>query len=429
MSSDSTLPEPASRRDFLTASAAALAATTLSSGGVFAKGDDTIKVGLIGTGGRGTGAAINALRADQNVKLIAMCDAFEDRIHDSLKNLQKVKDIASKIAVAPDMCFAGFDGYKKLLATDVDVVLLCTSPGFRPTHLQAAIDAGKHVFCEKPVAVDASGVRSVIETSRLAAKKKLNLCSGFCYRYDEAKRETVKRIHDGAIGKPLTIHSTYNTGEIWHRGANPKWSEMEYQMRNWYYYTWLSGDHIVEQAIHNIDKARWLLKDEVPVAAMGHGGRQQRTDPMYGHIFDHFSIVYEFASGVKVFHFCRQMKNCFGDVNDHIVGSEGSAQLMAHEIEGAKPWAWKGQHDFSAMYQNEHNELFTAIRKGATMNDGENAALSTLMAIMGRMAAYTGKRLTWKQVLESKEDLMPKTLEWGSIATPPVAVPGLTKFV
>jgi predicted dehydrogenase len=417
-----------SRRDFLAASAA-VAATTLAAGGVYAKGSDTLKIGLIGAGGRGTGAAINALRADPNVKLTAICDAFDDRLQDSLKNLLRTTDIAAKVAVTPETSFVGFDGYKKLLATDIDVVLLCTSPGFRPAHLRAAIEANKHVFCEKPVAVDATGVRSVIESAKLAAKKKLNLCSGFCYRYDGAKRETVQRIHDGAIGKPLTIHSTYNTGEIWHRGSNPNWSEMEYQMRNWYYYTWLSGDHIVEQAIHNIDKARWVLKDEVPIAAMGHGGRQQRTDPKFGHIFDHFSIVYEFPNNVKVFHYCRQMKNCFGDVNDHIVGSEGSAQLMLHEISGAKPWAWPGQHDFSAMYQNEHNELFAAIRKGAPMNDGENAAMSTLMAIMGRMVAYTGKRLTWKQVLESKEDLTPKSLEWGSMPTPPVAIPGLTKFV
>ena len=429
MASDISGTNQTSRRDFLTYSTATLAASAFAAGGVHAAGNDILKIGLIGAGGRGTGAAINALRADANVKLTAICDAFDDRLQDSLKNLHKAKDISAKVDVTPDMCFTGFDGYKKLLSTDVDVVLLCTSPGFRPTHLQAAIDANKHVFCEKPVAVDATGVRSVIETSKLAAKKKLNLCSGFCYRYDEAKRETVKRIHDGAIGKPLVLHSTYNTGEIWHRGSNPKWSEMEYQMRNWYYYTWLSGDHIVEQAIHNIDKARWLLKDEVPVAAMGHGGRQQRTDPMYGHIFDHFSIVYEFASGVKVFHYCRQMKNCYGDTIDHLIGSDGSAELMSHEIQGPKAWTWPGKHDFSAMYQNEHNELFAAIRKGSVVNDGENAALSTLMAIMGRTVAYTGKRLTWKQMMESKENLMPSRLEWGSIATPPVAVPGVTKFI
>ena len=425
------------RRDFLTYSAAAAAASTLAAGGVYAAGGDTLKIGLIGAGGRGTGAAINALRADPNVKLTAICDVFEDRLQSGLKYITKDKIAGPKVAVTPEGCFTGFDGYQKLLATDVDVVLLCTSPGFRPMHLQAAIEAGKHVFCEKPVAVDAAGVRSVIESSRLAAKKKLNLCSGFCYRYDDAKRETVKRIHDGDIGKPVAIESVYNTGEIWHRGSDPKWSEMEYQMRNWYYYTWLSGDHIVEQAIHSIDKARWLLKDEVPVAAIGHGGRQQRTDPKFGHIFDHFEIVFEFASGTKVYHYTRQMKNCANGVYDLVLGSNGSAalnsgggiQLQEHEITGPKAWKWPGVHDFSAMYQNEHNELFAGIRKGTIVNDGENAAMSTLMAIMGRTVAYTGKRVTWKQMLESKEDLMPKKLEWGSIATPAVAIPGTTKFV
>ncbi len=425
-----------SRRDFLN-SAAAIAASTLAVGGVHAAGNDTIKIGLIGTGGRGTGAATNALLADKNIKLTAMCDLFEDRLELSRKILLKTKGVSEKVAVTPETCFTGFDGYKKLLATDVNVVLLCTSPAFRPLHLQAAIAAGKHVFCEKPVAVDATGVRSVIETAKLAAQKKLSVCSGFCYRFDRAKREIVKRVHDGGIGKPLAVHGTYNTGELWHRGSDPRWSEMEYQMRNWIYYTWLSGDHIVEQAIHNIDKARWVLKDEVPVTAIGHGGRQQRTDRMYGHIFDHFSIVYDFPSGAKFFLCCRQMRNCANEVFDHVLGTEGAATLNAdglmglseHEIKGPTPWSWPGEHDFGEMYQNEHNELFAAIRKGDVLNNIESAALSTQMAIMGRMAAYTGKKLTWKQVMESKENLMPEKLEMGSMATAPVAIPGVTKFV
>jgi myo-inositol 2-dehydrogenase/D-chiro-inositol 1-dehydrogenase len=426
-----------SRRDFLTYSAAAVAASTLAAGGVHAAGNDTIKIGLIGAGGRGTGAAINALQADSNIKLTAMCDLFEDRLELSRKSLLKNRTISAKVAVTPEMCFTGFDGYKKLLATDVDVVLLCTSPGFRPQHLQAAVAAGKHVFCEKPVAVDATGVRSVIETAKLAAQQKLSICSGFCYRFDTAKQEIVKRVHDGAIGKPLAIHCTYNTGELWHRGNDPKWSEMEYQTRNWMYYTWLSGDHIVEQAIHNVDKARWMLKDEVPISAVGLGGRQQRTDPKWGHIFDHFSIVYDFASGAKVFLSCRQMKNCANEVFDHVLGTEGAAVLNGdglagmteHTITGSRPWSWPDKHDFGAMYQNEHNELFASIRKGIVLNNIESAAFSTQMAIMGRMAAYTGKKLTWKQVMGSKENLMPEKLEMGSIATPLVAIPGVTKFV
>jgi predicted dehydrogenase len=431
------LTSATSRRDFLTYSAATVAASALAVGGVHAAGSDVIKVGLIGAGGRGRGAAVDALRADPNAKLTVLCDVFEDRMQDGLKYIIqearrfKVNDlpVSERVAVTPENCFSGFDGYKKVLASDVDVVLLCTPPGFRPMHLKAAIEANKHVFCEKPVAVDAPGIRSVIESAQLAAKKKLNLCTGYCYRFDYAKRDTVKRIHDGAIGTPLALHSTYNTGPIWHRGSNPKWSEMEYQMRNWYYYTWLSGDHIVEQACHNMDKARWLLKDEVPDEAVGHGGRQSRTDPMFGHIFDHFEIVFTFPSGAKVFHFCRQQQNCANDTIDHLIGSEGSAQLMDHEIFGKHAWKWPGQHDFGQMYQNEHKELFAAIRAGTPINNGENSAYSSMMAIMGRMVAYTGKRLTWKQVMESKENLLPEKLEWGPIATPRVAIPGVTKFV
>lgn len=422
-------PGTTSRRDFLTYSSAAVAASTLAAGGVFAAGGDTLKIGLIGAGGRGRGAAINALKADPNVKLTAICDVFDDRLQDGLKYILKDKVAGPKVAVTPETCFSGFDGYKKVLESGVDVVLLCTPPGFRPMHVEAAVKAGKHIFCEKPVAVDAPGVRSIIESAREAGRKKLNFCSGYCYRYDYAKRETVKRIYDGAIGKPLALHSTYNTGPIWWRGNDPKWSQMEYQMRNWYYYTWLSGDHIVEQACHNMDKARWLLKDEVPVSAIGHGGRQQRTDPKYGHIFDHFAIVYEFANGVKVFHFCRQQDKCVGGTIDHLIGSEGSAELMAHEIQGPKAWTWPEKHDFSAMYQNEHNELFAAIRKGNILNDGENAAKSSMMAIMGRMVAYTGRSLTWEQAFNSKENLLPAKLEWGPIETPAIAVPGVTKFV
>jgi len=431
-----------SRRDFLTYSAAALAASGLAAGGVHAAGNDTIKIGLIGAGGRGTGAAADALQADSNIKLTAMCDLFEDRLEVSRKSLLRTKSISPKVAVTPETCFTGFDGYKKLLATDIDVVLLCTSPGFRPQHLQAAIEAGKHVFCEKPVAVDATGVRSVIETAKLAAKKKLSVCSGFCYRFDTAKQEIVKRVHDGAIGRPLAIHCTYNTGELWDRSKDhPKtWSAMsamEHQQRNWMYYTWLSGDHIVEQAIHNVDKARWMLKDEVPVSAIGMGGRQKRTDPKWGHVFDHFSIVYDFASGAKVFLSCRQMDYCAKETFDHVIGTEGAAVLNAdglagmteHSITGPKSWSWPEKHDFGAMYQNEHNALFAALRKGIILNNIESAASSTLMAIMGRQAAYTGKKLTWKQMMESKENLMPDKLEWGAVATAPVAIPGVTKFV
>jgi predicted dehydrogenase len=416
------------RRVFLQASAAAAASVALLPGAM-AAGNDTLRVGLVGCGGRGTGAAKQALRADPKVKLVAMCDAFMDRLDGSLNELKGIGDIAEKIDVA-DRKFDGFDGYKKLLDCGVDVVLLCTPPGFRPLHLEAAIKAGKHVFCEKPVAVDVAGAKSVIATAKLAKEKNLSLCSGFCYRYDYAKRETVKRIHDGMIGDVSAMHITYLTNSIWHRGNDPKWTPMEYQMRNWYYFTWLSGDFIVEQHCHNFDKASWVFGGKMPVAATGVGGRQQRRDPKYGHIYDHFAVTLEYANGAKLFSFCRQMDRCDGNVNDHVIGTKGSAQLMAHTINpaGGREWEFGSETKVKDMYQVEHDELFAGIRSGKFINDGESAAHSTLMALLAREAAYTGKRLTWDALLKSNQNLAPKKYEWGAIETPPVPTPGIYKI-
>ena len=263
------------RRVFNQASAAAAASVGLLPGAM-AAGNDTLRVGLVGCGGRGTGAAAEALAADPKVKLVAMCDAFMDRLEDSLKSLTSKAAAREKIDVA-DRKFDGFDGYKKLLDCGVDVVLLCTPPGFRPLHLRAAIDAGKHVFCEKPVAVDVVGAKSVIETAKLAKAKNVSLCSGFCWRYFHPMRETVKRVHDGMIGDVAAIHITYLADTLWHRGSKPEWTPMEYQMRNWYYYSWLSGDFLVEQHCHNFDKVNWVLGGKTPVAATGVGGRQVRA--------------------------------------------------------------------------------------------------------------------------------------------------------
>lgn len=418
-----------SRRTFLQASAASVAASSVLLPGAYAAaGNDTLRVGLVGCGGRGTGAAKQALRADPKVKLVAMCDVFSDRLQESLGNLKNIGDIAAKIDVTPDRCFTDFDGYQKLLNCGVDVVLLCTPPGFRPIHLRAAIDAGKHVFCEKPVAVDAPGVRSVIETSRLAREKNLSLCSGFCYRYDLAKRETVKRIHDKMIGDVVAMHITYLTGPLWFRKSRAACnSDMEYQMRNWYYYTWLSGDFIVEQHCHNMDKAAWVL-GEFPVSCSGVGGRQVRTDPKYGHIYDHFSVAFEYKSGVRLFSTCRQMAKCDGDVNDHVIGTKGSAELMAHTVSPTGGTEWSHEKDVKDMYQVEHDELFAGIRSGKLINDGEAAAYSTLMSLLGREAAYTGKKISWKQMLASKKSLAPKEYAWGANPVGGVPMPGEYKF-
>ncbi|HEY1191582.1 MAG TPA: Gfo/Idh/MocA family oxidoreductase [Gemmata sp.] len=417
------------RRTFLQSTAATAASVAILPG-AFAAGNDTLRIGLVGCGGRGTGAAKEALRADPNVKLVAMCDAFPEYLDKSLGNLKNIKDIAGKIDVPPERKFTGFDGYQKLIDC-VDVVLLCTPPGFRPVHLKAAIEAGKHVFCEKPVAVDVSGAKSVIETAKLAKKKNLSLCSGFCWRYFHPMRETVKPIHDGAIGDITAMHITYLADELWHKGTDPKWTPMEYQMRNWYYYTWLSGDFIVEQHCHNFDKVNWVLGGKTPVAATGVGGRQVRRDPKFGHIYDHFATTLEFDGGLKVFSFCRQMSKLHREVNDHVIGTKGQAQLMKWMVQpaGGKARSFDdpGAKD---MYQVEHDELFAAIRAGKYINDGESAAHSTLMAILAREAAYTGKRLTWKELLASDQNLAPSKYSWDAPIDekPRVPMPGTYKI-
>jgi myo-inositol 2-dehydrogenase / D-chiro-inositol 1-dehydrogenase len=418
-----------SRRDFLAASTIAGGLALAPS--LFAAENSALKVGLIGCGGRGTGAAKNTLKADSNVQLVAMADMYDAQISQSLNQLQKNKEIAAQVKVKPEMCFTGFDAYKKVIDA-CDVVLLTTTPHFRPMHLKAAIDAGKHVFAEKPVAVDAPGVRSVLETAKKAKEKNLSLMVGYCYRYEFAKRETVKRIHDGAIGDVSVIHCNYITNDPGRYHVMKEGPEtMEYQMKNWYYFTWLSGDFIVEQHCHNHDKAAWVLKGEYPTSCYGLGGRQSRTDPKLGNIFDHHTVVYDYKSGVRVFSMCRQVTapKLFLETSDHIFGTKGKADLMKHTIaaSGSKPWAFEGEN--SDMYDQEHIDFYQAIRAGNPINTGVDAAHSTLMSLMGRMATYTGQKITWDMAMTSKEDLAPKSYEWGPLKYAPVAVPGVTKFV
>ncbi len=422
----------ASRRDFLKAGAAVAGAAVVSPLGlapsVHAAGTDVIKVGLVGCGGRGTGAASQALHADKNVKLTALGDVFADRLESSLAALQREDDLKGKVAVDVQHRFVGFDAYKQVIDSGVDVVLLATPPHFRPAHLKYAVEKGKHVFAEKPVAVDAPGVRSVLATCEEARKKNLAVVSGLCWRYDPPKRETMKRVHDGAVGDILALHCSYNTGFLWSKDRQPGWSDMEWQLRNWLYFTWLSGDFNVEQHIHSLDKMAWAMKDTNPVKASGMGGRQVRTDPKFGHIYDHFAIVYEYPNDVKLFAYCRQQGNCASDVSDHVVGTKGTCHVMRNQIVGpSEKWTYKGPR--ANMYQVEHDELFASIRAGKPINNGEYMSKSTLMAIMGRMAAYTGKVITWEQALNSQEDLTPARYEFGPLPVPPVAVPGVTRFV
>jgi len=423
-----------SRRSFLktTAVAGALSAGMAIPRMAHAQGSDTISVGLIGCGGRGTGAASNALNADPGVRITAMADAFGDRLEGSLNGLKKRYE--DRITVTDETKFVGLESYKQLLETGVDVVLLATPPYFRPAQLAAAVDAGCHVFCEKPVAVDAPGVRSVMETSAKAEEKGLSLVSGLCWRYHNGVKETMQQVFDGAIGDIIAIRESYNTGFLWQRPRQEGWTDMEYQMRNWLYYTWLSGDHIVEQAIHSLDKGSWAMGDVPPVKAFGLGGRQVRTDPKYGNIYDHHAICYEYENGVQLFFYCRQQGGCANQVKDIFMGTKGQADILGHRIRGENEWRFRG--DGGNMYDLEHQALFGAIRSGEPINNGKYMALSTMLAIMGRMCCYTGAELKYEDALASTQDLSPAKLAMdaeppimpGPDGAFPIAMPGLTKF-
>jgi len=426
-----------SRREFLKTSTAAvggaLASTLSISRSAHAAGDGTLKLGLIGCGGRGTGAAGNAMNADPNVKLTAMGDAFAERLENSLKSL--TASHSDRVAVDRDHRFVGFDAYHQVIDSGVDVVILTEPPHFRPAHLKAAVEAGKHVFCEKPVAVDGPGVRSVLDTCELAAKKGLSIVSGLCWRYHLGVKETMNRVLDGAIGDILSIQETYLTGELWHRGRVPDDTEMKYQMRNWYYFTWLSGDHIVEQHVHSLDKALWAFHDEPPVRAWGTGGRQVRTDPKYGNIYDHHAVVYEYPNNVKVHAYTRQQNGCYRDTSDHFIGTKGHANILKFQIDGENEWRFRGEG--GNMYDLEHEALFKSIRSGQPINNGLYMARSTMLAILGRMVTYTGQVISWDDALNSKQVLAPASYSWD--AEPPVmpdengnypiAKPGVTKLV
>jgi len=422
--------QTSTRRHFLQSSAA-LAASLGVAANAHAAGNDLLKVGLIGCGSRGTGAASQALRADPNVKLFAMADAFEDRLQGSLNTLQADQVISGKLDVVPERRFVGFDGFRQVIAC-CDVVLLCTPPHFRPLHLREAVQAGKHIFAEKPVAVDSPGVRSVLQSCQEARRKNLSLVSGLCLRYDNGFKDTVRRIQDGAIGDPLVLQANDLRGGIWVRPRQPEWTDMEWQMRNWYYFTWLSGDFNVEQHVHYVDVCSWILGDRHPVKCYGTGGRQVRTAPEYGHIYDHFSVVYEFENGAKVFSTCRQQPQCRNDMSAHVMGTNGKA-LLTERRRGLVLKTAAGERVYEGpsnnMYQTEHDELFASIRNGRPINSVEYMAYSTLMVIMARMAAYTGQEITWQQVLESRQDLSPPQYAWDvRLPVPAVAMPGITRF-
>jgi len=425
-----------SRRDFMktTGLAAAAAAVPLSvPAGVHAAGSDVLKIGLVGCGGRGTGAAAQALRADPNVRLVAMGDAFPDALSTSLANLKKLGDCADRVDVPAERQFTGFDNYKQVCDADIDVVLLASPPHFRPDHFEYAVKKGLHSFVEKPVAVDAPGVHRVLAAGEEARKKNLTVVSGLCWRYDFGARAALEQVQNGSIGEIAAIHAAYNSSgrPKWPMEARqPKWSDMEYQLRNWYYYTWLSGDSIVEQAIHSLDKAAWAMGDEPPVHCSALGGLQARLDPERGNIYDHFSVVFEYAGGVRVFFNNSQIPGIDGDVSTHIMGSKANCSVERPKVEDRKGetlWRYKGPKN--VMHQAEHDEMFAGLRSGKIINNTVYMARSTMLSIMGRMSAYTGKKITWEQAMNSQENLSPSKYEWGALNEPQVAIPGVTRFV
>jgi predicted dehydrogenase len=420
------------RRDFLKKSGvAALGASIASRIGdipaVHAAGSDEIRVGLIGCGGRGSGAANQVLRAAPNVKLVAMGDAFEDRLESSRAGLlEKFKDL---VDVPKERCFVGFDAYEKVIASDVNYIILATPPGFRPTHLKAAVAAGKHIFTEKPVAVDGPGIRTVLSVYEEAKAKGLHIAAGTQRRHQKSYLEAIQKIHDGAIGDIVAARAYWNQGSLWHKPRQPEWSDMEWQLRNWLYFTWLSGDHIVEQHVHNLDVINWATQSH-PVSAAGMGGRQVRTGPEFGHIFDHFAIDYEYPSGMHMMSMCRQIQGCANSVSEALAGSRGTMETVDRQryvIKGSTNWSFSGKDVDS--YLQEHTDLIESIRSGKPLNELKNVAESTLTAIMGRMSAYTGKAVTWEQALNSSEELVPTQLTWGNLPVPPVAMPGQTQLV
>jgi myo-inositol 2-dehydrogenase/D-chiro-inositol 1-dehydrogenase len=430
-----SVSENSNRREFIKSTGTVLVGSTIGLNLAFPlqgfpKSNDVLKVGLIGCGGRGTGAAVQALKADPNVILTAMADVFQDRLGQSYDIL--LKSVPDKVKVPKENRFVGFDAYQRLIDSGVDVVLLTTPPAFRPEQLTAAVNAGKHIFCEKPVAVDAPGVRKVLAAAKKAKEKGLSLVSGFTFRYDLPKRELFGRVQNGEIGDVKMVNSTRNGGGLWNFERKPEWTDMEYQMRNWYYYDWLSGDFIVEMVVHNLDMMTWAIGSQMPIKAFGTGGRQSRVDPKFGNIYDHFAIEFDFANGVKGYNFCRQQDGCASKNSVEIIGSEGTAfyQGNVHKISGKNNWEYQGEK--KDMYQTQHNELFASIRAGKPMNDGEMMANSTLLGILGRMVAYSGQSITWEQAMNSNQVLGPDfhkydwDLKW---PVPPPAIPGVTKVI
>ena len=414
------------RREFLkTTSVAALGAGALGVLGVpknvHASNDDTLRIGLVGCGGRGSMAAVQAMSSPGNVKLVAMGDAFRDQLDDSLKRIERsVKDREGVIvAVDEDHKFVGFDAIDKVLASDIDLVILATPPGFRPQHFEKAVNSGVNVFMEKPVATDPAGIQRVLDAAAAAKAKNLKIGVGLQRRHQANYLDLMKKIHDGAIGDVVATHVYWNGGGVWEprRKRDQVKTEMEYQMRNWYYYNWICGDHIVEQHIHNIDVSNWIKGNMFPVSAVGMGGREMRTDKRYGEIFDHHAVEFTYEDGTKMFSQCRHQRSCWNSVSEYAIGTKGRVEFQSSKILGydGSEYKYKGpqvakkdRHGLQGPYQQEHNDLFAAIRNNDEYSEAYYGAMSTMTAILGRMATYSGKEVFMDKALECGVDLQPE---------------------
>lgn len=426
------------RREFLRKSGAAALSSAMSmplflpARALGARRRDTLKVGLIGCGGRGTGAAIQALRADPDVVLTAMGDVFKPKIEASLNAIKADAALAKRVQVPPERMFVGLDCYKEVIDSGVDVVLLASPPGFRPREIIAAVEAGKHIFAEKPMGTDPVNVRKAMEAAKAIEAKKLSFVAGFCWRYEPARRAFYQRIQEGAIGEIRHIHATYLTGPVKPMppaSARPAgMGDVEWQIANWYNFVWLSGDGLVEQACHSVDKILWAMKDVPPLKCTATGGRVYPNNE--GNIYDHIDVFYEWPGGMRATMAQRQIPNCpFNENADYLAGEKGFGVVKGRvSISGAVNWTYDGPG--GDMYQIEHNELFASIRSGKPINDAQRMGVSTLAGIMGRMAAYTGAEVTWDDVLRSQEDLFPKDLRWDmELPIAPMAMPGRTKLI
>jgi predicted dehydrogenase len=416
-----------SRREFIKATAVAgttLAATRLSIPAVHAAGSDEIRIGLIGAGGRGAGAVMNAFEAAKGVRLVAVGDAFADRIASAK---ERWKELGEAAAVPEERCFVGLDAYEKVIASDVNYIIHATPPGFRPAHLKAAVAAGKHIFTEKPVAVDAPGTRECLAVAEESEKKGLGIAAGTQRRHQKGYIEAMKRVRDGAIGEVRAARAYWNQGGLWNKGRQRDWSDLEWQMRNWLYLTWLSGDHIVEQHVHNLDVVNWAMGAH-PVSAEGMGGRQSRISNDYGMVFDHFAIDYEYENGVHMMSMCRQVPDCANRVAETIVGSTGTCETDSgakrYVLTGANQWRFR--EEAVSPYVQEHIDLIESIRSGSPINELKQVTESTFTAILGRMSAYSGKAMTWDEALKSDESIVPENLSFDTpLGVPPVPRPGV----